>query len=142
MRNTALVSQQNVEIVQQIFDAFSKRDMKAALAPMHPEIEWVTPPGAPNPSWHGHDGVRSSLTEWTGSFDSFRFEPLEFIDADDRVLVDVALSVRGRESDVDIRSHQFQVWTLSEGKVIRMEMFSEKGEALEAAGLRQQGSAG
>ena len=137
MRNTAIVSPQNVEIVQQIFDAFSKRDINAALAAMHPEIEWVTPPGAPNPSWHGHDGVRSSLAEWAGSFDSFRLEPLEFTDTDNRVLVDVAMSVRGRGSDVDIQSHQFQVWTLSEGKVVRMEMFSEKDEALDAAGVRQ-----
>ena len=65
-------------------------------------------------------------------------EPLELIEApDDRVLVSIRLSGRGRESGVAIEAHPFQLCTIRDGKVRRIDFFRHRSGALEAAGLAE-----
>ena len=65
-------------------------------------------------------------------------EPLEVIDAPDRrVLLLTRQSGRGRESGVPIVIHFFQLWTIRDGKVWRIEYFRHRADALEAAGLSE-----
>ena len=61
--------------------------------------------------------------------------PKEFTDAGDRVVVTVHFRGRGQESgaEVDARSHH--VYTLRDGKTIRMDEFMDRADALKAAGL-------
>jgi ketosteroid isomerase-like protein len=65
-------------------------------------------------------------------------EPLGFIEAPgDRVLASVSQSGRGRESGVPIVIHFFEVFTIRDGKVRRIEFFRHRADALEAAGLSE-----
>ena len=60
------------------------------------------------------------------------------IDAPDgRVLVLTQQSGRGRESGVPIVIHFFQLWTIRDGRVWRIEYFRHRADALEAAGLSE-----
>jgi hypothetical protein len=46
--------------------------------------------------------------------------------------------MRGRTSGVELEwSSYAQVWTIREGKVIRVQFFANREEALEAAGLSE-----
>jgi hypothetical protein len=48
------------------------------------------------------------------------------------------MSARGRGSGVEVEMQLFAVWTLREGKVLRLTGgYRDRAEALEAAGLRE-----
>ncbi len=58
-----------------------------------------------------------------------------FVDIDDRVVVTVRLRGRGRGSGVEVDARFYDVFTLRDGKIVRMDQFTERSEALGAAGL-------
>ena len=61
----------------------------------------------------------------------------EFIDAGDRVLVTEHHRGRGRGSGIEVDTRLYSVYTVCDGKVVRMDQFTDRPEALEAAGLRE-----
>jgi ketosteroid isomerase-like protein len=69
----------------------------------------------------------------------YRMSPEEFIDAgDDRVFVFSREGGRGRGSGAEVETHPTaHLWTLRDGKAIRMQSYWERADALEAAGLRE-----
>ena len=67
------MSEENVEIVRRMMDAWSRRDLEAAIEMLHPEIEWrptLTPGGPEGTVYRGVDGIRDWFGEvdevWTG----------------------------------------------------------------------------
>ena len=66
---------------------------------------------------------------------SFRNEAEEFIDAGDRVVVYVHLRGLLKGSPFEVESKRADVYTFLDGKIIRIENYSDRGEALEAVGL-------
>ena len=61
----------------------------------------------------------------------------EFLDAGDRVLVTAYFRGRGRGSGIDIDTCFYEVYTLRDGRVVRVDEFTKRADALEAAGLRE-----
>ncbi|HXE99945.1 MAG TPA: hypothetical protein VN458_06335 [Solirubrobacterales bacterium] len=95
------MSQENVEIVRTIVTAIAGQDLvpffrdtdpvqlRALTAGVYdPDVEvvWVdtSPDSGP---YHGHEGVIQAMMDWLESFEEFHFEPTEFIDAGDVVVV-------------------------------------------------------
>ena len=44
---------------------------------------------------------------------------------------------RGSQSGVEVNTRMYEVFTLREGKIVRMDEFTERATALEAAGLSE-----
>jgi ketosteroid isomerase-like protein len=82
----------------------------------------------------GHDAVRANLAHWEGEWDDYEVIPEEFLDLGDRVVVTVRLRGRGHGSGVEIDARFYEIYTLREGKIIRMDEFTDRADALEAAG--------
>jgi ketosteroid isomerase-like protein len=122
------MSQENVEIVRR----FLVVDVDEALTYADPGIVWNPIEEA---STEGHDAVRASLARWKGEWDDYGLTPEEFVDRGDRVVVKVHLRGRGRGSGLEIDARFYDVYTLRDGKIVRMDQFTERSEALEAAGL-------
>ena len=62
----------------------------------------------------------------------------ELIDVGDSVVSVVNTRARGRASGVEVEwTHNAGVWTIREGKVVRVAWFAAREEALEAAGLAE-----
>ena len=65
------MSHENVELAQQAFDAFSRRDLGAFLALMDADVEALSRLVAMEGGYHGHDGIRlwwqtcSTLSDYT-----------------------------------------------------------------------------
>jgi ketosteroid isomerase-like protein len=55
----------------------------------------------------------------------------------DRVLTLIRQTGRGRQSGVPIEYHYFELFTIRDGKVLQIEFFRHRADALEAAGLRE-----
>jgi ketosteroid isomerase-like protein len=132
------MSQQNVEIVRRVIAARNRDDRDAALAYAAPDIEFDFS-GSTGP-WAGiYRGVVAVTRLWdemSEVFSDFSWEPQEFIDAGDAVVVPMRFHSRGRESGVETVSRGAQVYWLDDGKVVRYRHCQSRAEALEAAGLR------
>lgn len=67
-----------------------------------------------------------------------RLEPLEFIDAGDRVVVFSRLVGKGRGGGVGVERFSAQIATLRNGRLVRWEIgYTDREAALEAAGLQE-----
>jgi ketosteroid isomerase-like protein len=100
------------------------------------EVSWT----AATPDWRvhrGHAGLLQAYTEFLGAWDEFYFDPREFIDAGDEVLVPHFQRGRAKGSKSEIREETTVVYTVRDGKVARIREYATKKEALEAAGLEE-----
>ena len=61
----------------------------------------------------------------------------EFIDAGDKVVVRSLHKSRGAESGIPVETDIWYVWTAHAGKAVRVDIFNDRREALEAAGLSE-----
>jgi ketosteroid isomerase-like protein len=122
------MSQQNVEVVRRFLDL----DVEEALAYADPDIVWNP---AEESAAEGHDAVRASLVRWKGEWDDYELLPEEFQDTGDHVMVAVRMRARGRASGIPVDARFYDVYTLRQGKIVRMDQFTRRSEALAAAGL-------
>jgi ketosteroid isomerase-like protein len=121
------MSQENVEIVRRFLNV----EVDEAMPYADPDIVWNPIEELPT---QGHDAVRASLAHWKAEWDDYKVMPEEFVDMGDRVVVTVRLRGRGRGSGVEIDARFYDVYTLRDGKIVRMDQFTERSEALEAVG--------
>ena len=136
------MSQENVVIVRRVYEAAARRDEVAAFEAYAEDIVWDMSNSRravlySRPIYHGHEGVRDAWREGLSAFREIDFEVEDLVDAGDRVLAVVAERERGRASGVPVEASHLAVWTLSHGKVTGLEVFDDRQQALEAAGLRE-----
>ena len=131
------MSQENVEIVRGICDAYARGDYEASLAALDEEIEFVSPPDVTGSGrvFHGHQGVREGVASFMGTWTDYHYEVRNMIDCGDEVLVEGWQRGRGRGSGVEVSEWIYTVWTVHGGSVIRQRMFRDRDQAVEAAGL-------
>ena len=134
------MSRDNVEIVSGLLETYLREGTEAALDLVAPDFELTMPPiyPAPNRVFHGPEAAREALEDWINSFEDFRAETEELIDAGDKVVAVVRESGRMRGSATRIDSPFIAVFAFDEqGRVARLDWFTDRAEALEAAGLRE-----
>jgi ketosteroid isomerase-like protein len=130
------MSQENVEIVRQANAAFNRGDYNGYADSLHPEIEFRDHAHAADASetLRGRQALRSLLSEWQESFDDFRAEISEYIDAGDHVVCVTRWTGRGKASDAAVDVSQVDVYELRQGKIVRATLaYPDKATALEAA---------
>jgi ketosteroid isomerase-like protein len=146
------MSQENVETVRGVFALAARFSgvltagevnrylSDAALRDyFDPEVEWVPAPQSllAGSSYTGYDGVRRFWTDFLSAWDEYEVEPVEFIDQGDQVAVIMRMTARTKELEID------ELWsslsTLRDGKVVRVQGFTNRDGALEAARLSDQG---
>ena len=130
------MASENVAIVRRFVDAFNRLDVDSLADEYHPDVElyeWPTAPGAR--TYHGLDGVRAALDSWFEVWEWMQVEIEDIIETGDRVLVITLQRAKGRGSEIEVESRTFNVYTFLDGKVRRMQLFTEREPALEAAGL-------
>jgi ketosteroid isomerase-like protein len=129
------MSQENVEVVRQAFEASKRHDNETALSFYDREVE--IEPLFHDRTYRGLDGVRAFWGDWLGVMTSYDGEVDEWIDAGDQVIAVMHTWARGKMSGVNVERREAHLWTLQDGKLRRLRVFATKDEALEAAGLRQ-----
>jgi ketosteroid isomerase-like protein len=130
------MSQENVEVVRRAFayEVYGVGDRAEAEAIFDPNV--VMNPTDERPSY-GFDAMRSDMERWASAFDELELTAEEFIDAGDRVLVTAYHRGRGRGSGVEVDTRFYELYTLRDGKVVRVDEFTDRPEALEASGLSE-----
>jgi ketosteroid isomerase-like protein len=132
------MSQENVEIVRRGFEAWEQGDLQAHLRLFHEDVVCSRVAPLINPkAYHGVEGYLEFAGEWMAPYDELRFLPNEYMDAGNRVLVEVPQEGRLAGSNQVVRGTFWFLMTLHGGKVIRLEIYGDQDQALEAAGLRE-----
>jgi ketosteroid isomerase-like protein len=83
----------------------------------------------------GLDGWRAFWRDWLGPWATYRSEADEFVDLGERVLVLVRDFGRQKGSVREVEIKGAPVWTLRDGRIVRVEVFSSRSDALKAVGL-------
>jgi ketosteroid isomerase-like protein len=132
------MSQENVEVVQRAWEAWTRRDLDGLLEHCDPSVEWDTRSfeGWPSPDVHrGHDAFREFLDAWLDTWERFEAGADDYVDVDaDRVIVLCWQQGYGAGSHVPVRMDYAVVCTLDRGVVTRMLAYSDRQEALAAVG--------
>jgi len=132
------MSRENVEIVRLLlYEAANRGDLDGALDLLDASIHLDFSERVFNPAtYQGHDGARRFYAELDEVWDDFRTEPVEFIEAGDKVVVPHRIHGVGKGSGVEVELPSTSICTLRDGKVVAIRMYRDHGRALEAAGLR------
>ena len=91
------MSQENIKTVRDAAAAFNRGDLDAWLEYWTDDIDYRAVEGAPDDHGpiRGKDALRAYAQDWLDTFDDFRQEPVELIDAgDDKVIVVFKISGR------------------------------------------------
>lgn len=83
----------------------------------------------------GRDAVIEASRHYFGTWDEYRLDAEELIDAGSSVVVVVHEQGLGKGGGVPIERRFAQMWTFRHGRIIRWDLFPDKKAAIEAAGL-------
>ncbi len=135
------MSQENVEVVRAAFDAFNREGVEAFASRLFsPEFVFdASRAGIPGVGvYRGSDQVGAFFEkDWFGAFpfEEWEVEVEELIDRGDRVIVMSRQRGRGASSGVAAELELGNIFTLRDGEIVRVELYSDREKALEAAGL-------
>ena len=131
------MSQENVEVVRAVYEAYNADDMDALRELYHPDLVMHHVEGWPEPGPSvGREAVLREVEQLREAWEGDTLEPVAgFIDSGDRVVVrDVWRGAgQGPEADMEFT----RVFTIRGGKIIGIEIFWDHAEALEAVGLSE-----
>jgi ketosteroid isomerase-like protein len=128
------MSEENVGITLQLAASYIRGDIDEALSYLDPEIVYKR---AEEAAVQGREEVRAAWERWEADWEESEVIPEEPIEAGDYVILPALFRVRGRGSGIALEDRFYEVFELREGRIVRWEEFSERAEALEAAGLRE-----
>src|SRR4051812_36422836 len=136
------MSQENVEVVRAIYDAAARRDNVTPFEVYAEDIAWDISNQRvaglmPRQIYQGHDGVRQFWRESVSVFGEIDMEVVELLDAGERVLAVVHDRRVGRASGVPVGGAHVAVWTFADNKVVQLQTFDDRQQALDAAGLSE-----
>jgi uncharacterized protein len=121
----------DVDALRRGYEALNSGDLSEVHALLHPEIEWHEGGNAPEAGiHHGRDTFERFLRTWLESFDTFRIEPEEIVEDDDRLIAMVRQSGTGRASGIEVEARIAHVWTVKDGLAVRWQSYSNREEAL------------
>ena len=115
------MSQENVEIVQRLWEAAKRRDSDAVLALYDPDVE-LDGTGFPLPAregaiYRGHEGLKRLFGEWREIWQGADAQLQEIVDAGDRVVSIYTYRAQGRTSGTPIEEEFATVSTIESGKI-------------------------
>ena len=119
----------------------TREDLDAAMAWAHESIRMtVESPAEGRLMFEGSQAVMAFQRRLRETWENYRLDVEELIDAGDRVLAVVVRHGRGRVSGAEVSDRIFHVWTFRDGMVVAFDSLRDKAEALALVGLPEQAS--
>jgi ketosteroid isomerase-like protein len=133
------MSQDNVERIREAYRRVNESGFPAIVDLLDPRFEMDAPQGVESSQAHDKEGLREWFRKMGEIWEELRFDPKEMTDLDEEhVLAVVHTWARASGSRIEISQELTHVWTLRDRKVVRLNTYSTKAEALEAVGLSEQ----
>jgi ketosteroid isomerase-like protein len=130
---------ENVEVVRAIYAAFADREIDAAFANLVDSgFELRTPAIYPEgaQTFRGRAGIERWLRMTEDTWGEWRFEVQRLIDAESTVVGLARIVAEGGVSHARVQRDVAHLWSLRHGRATSVDVYLDRAEALEAAGLR------
>jgi ketosteroid isomerase-like protein len=124
------------QLIRQGYEAWNRDDWESMEQLLAPDFEVDATDRVLNPDrYEGIDGFRRLAGEMAEVWDTWEIEPLELVERGEMVFVAHRVRARGKGSGVEVNQTYWSVWTLRDGKGVKLSLFVDRDRALAAAGL-------
>src|SRR5437764_8885678 len=135
------MTEENVEVVRRLFEAFNRQDASAVEELWTPDGEWrpayIGGGQLEGAVFRGPEGVAEFVELQSETWESVLAEPVNMRDLCDTVLVEVHLSAVGRGSGVPVDQVTWNVFEVLDGRATSGTAYTSKEKALKAVGLEE-----
>jgi ketosteroid isomerase-like protein len=128
------MSQENLETIKAGFAAHNRGDIDGLVEIYAADAVFET---LLLGTHHGKEAIRAIYEENQANQSDYRVDPVEMVDAGDKIVTVVRFGGAGRVSEIALDDEMAFVHTFKDGLVVREQTFSNRGDAFEAAGLAQ-----
>lgn len=125
----------NLDIVRNLYDAFSRRDIESILQMLSGDVEWGEPPNPFNPAGgvrHGHSGFLEWVSIGRDAEEILELEPEKFLLDEDSVAVVGYTKCLAKPTGKIYETDFVHLFTIRDGKVARFREFFDTYVAGEA----------
>ena len=127
--------QENIDVVAECFRAWNRGDPDGVVAGYAADVEFDAS-ALMEGVYRGRDAVRDYFRTIVESF-TFSNEDLELIPAGARVVAITTIRGMGAASEAAVEARFGYLFTVADGRVRHVRLFSDPNEALEAAGVQR-----
>jgi ketosteroid isomerase-like protein len=130
------MSQENINVINRVYEAFGRRDFDAVLEDFDPTIVWiaaVNSPLADRSPYRGLDEVRGVvLARIAAGFERLTVRVDEIFDAGEKVVVlgfyDGVYKPNGKRFQAQVA----HIWTLANGKAVKFQQYVDTYQLAES----------
>ena len=123
------MSQENVQIIQGVYEAFGRGDVPTVLGQMDQGIEWNEAENfiyADRNPYVGPQAVLEGVFMRLGSeWEGFTVTPEEWLDAVDRIVVLGTYSGTHKATGRRVRAQFAHIWSVRESRVVRFQQYTD-----------------
>ena len=131
------MSQENVEVVRRMYDAFHSGDADEALGHFDRDVLVDASPARPDVAiGKGREHVSAVVGSWLAAWEEWGEEIEEMRDLGSRVLVLSVQRGRAKGSGAEMEARFAILYDLYGGEITGMRMYATPADALEAVGLQ------
>lgn len=127
----------NIERLLAGLEAFNSGDVERILTFVDPHFEVSIPRelSAEPDTYRGHEGVRRYFETFAEAMDEIRFNAERVWEAGEDMVVEMRLTALGRQTGIPVEQRVYLVWTVRDGKALRVQTYPSLAGALARAGL-------
>jgi uncharacterized protein len=131
------MSEANVQVLKPVYEQWGQGNFRPVTDAYGADLEWGYSEEFPGIAGveRGSEGPSERMLTFLKTWEDWRCEAEEYRTKGDFVVVLTRYIGRGKGSGVDVDNPGAHVWTFEDGRPIRLVIFSDRGRALEAAGL-------
>ena len=124
----------NVQMVEQLYEAFGRGDVAAVLGKFDSAIEWTSAEGSFYPgTFIGPDAVLQTVfARIGGEWDGFRVAPTEYLDAGDSIVALGRYTGSYRATGKSMDAAFAHVWGVRDGRIVRFRQYVDSRKMAEA----------
>jgi ketosteroid isomerase-like protein len=131
------VAHENLDVIDQLYQAFAKGDIPAALANMDPNIEWNEAESFPYADGNPYIGPQAVLegvfarigAEW----EYWNLVDIELHEmSNDKVLATLRYQAKYKKNGAVIDAQTAHFWTLKDGEIIKFQQFTDTDQVVKA----------
>jgi ketosteroid isomerase-like protein len=134
------VSEQNVDLLRRVIDAYNAHDIEALIACCDPQIELQPAFAGPvsGAVYRGHEGLRAWHRDLEDAWEEIRGEPEAYFDLGDETLAFWVLRGRGRQSGAEVAMPSAVVARSRDGLAVYVKGYADREQALTDLGVSEK----
>jgi uncharacterized protein len=133
--SVAVAGPDDADTLKRAYGALDGGDIEGALGVLDDGAEWHEISTLPDAGvYRGRETIRRFLAGFMESWEEFVQEIEDVVVAGDRVGLFIHLEARGRESGIVVDRRYAHVWTIRDGRGVRVDAYDDPAVAREALG--------